>query len=86
MSYHVVHLGALDRLNGPATYPFPTSTAALRFAQAAKRLASVHAYANLDGSVTRGVDRSVLVAYPDGTAVEIELPDALGDLTDLEEV
>lgn len=81
--YWHVHLGLLDRLNGPASYPFPTEIAAVRFAQAAKRLAAEHVWTDIDGTIHVGVDRDVDISCPDGRQIQINLP-TLGDIEDQE--
>lgn len=77
-----VEMGRLDRLNGPASYPFPSEAAAFRFAAAHKRIASLHTWTELDDTVNTGVDRDIAVRFPDGTRQVIELTRELGDIDD----
>lgn len=56
-SYFFVHMGELNRLNGPSNYPFTSEEAALRFANNHKLIAKQQ----------YGVDRDIEVRYPDGT-------------------
>ncbi len=77
-----VEMGRLDRLNGPASYPFPSATAAFRFAAAHKRIASLHSWADLDDTVHTGVGREIAVRFPDGTRQVVELTTDLGDIDD----
>lgn len=77
-----VEMGRLDRVNGPASYPFPSEAAAFRFASAHKRIASLHTGTDLDDSVHTGVEREIAVRFPDGTRQVVELPTDLGDIDD----
>ena len=54
--YTFVVMGQRDRLNGPASYPFPTPDAAQRFAFNHKQ---------------RDPHRDVKVVYPDGREVQL---------------
>ena len=54
--YWWVEMGELNRLNGGASYPFPTVEAARKFAESHKNIAkAIH-----------GVDREVQVRHPSG--------------------
>ena len=59
--YVFVEMGELNRLNGPASYPFPTEEAARLFATNHKRIAKQQ----------HGVDRDIRLRFPDGTIEEI---------------
>ncbi|QGJ97119.1 hypothetical protein SEA_PETTERN_74 [Mycobacterium phage PetterN] len=82
--YWFVEMGELDRLNGPASYPFPSELSAFRFAAAEKRRAAGHLWIDLDGRWHRGVDRDIAVRFPDGHTIQIQLPE-LGDIDDYDE-
>lgn len=59
--YWFVRLGELNRLIGPADYPFPTAAAAQKFAEAHKYIAkTIH-----------GIDREVSIRNPDGSVHDL---------------
>ncbi|QZE10846.1 hypothetical protein SEA_CHISANAKITSUNE_80 [Gordonia phage ChisanaKitsune] len=55
IGYYNVRLGRLDRINGPATYPFPTRKAAIKFATNHSRMSP---------------QRVIIVRDPDGRIVK----------------
>lgn len=58
--YWFVEMGQLNFLNGGSSYPFPSLSAARKFAEDQKHIAkAVH-----------GIDREVRLLHPDGTVDE----------------
>lgn len=61
--YYFVEMGELNRLNGGASYPFPSLEAAERFAESHKIIAKQN----------YGIDRDIVIRFPDGTRKEVLL-------------
>lgn len=72
--YWTVRMGELDRLNGPAEYPFPSEGSAHRFATEEKLKAESHEWLDLDGAKRHGVNRKIEVVYPDGFVFDLDNP------------